>query len=207
MENLYTKWCVTHDRFLDYVLVFDIQLINGSSFEEESPIIGSAQVILTDEKWLTDPATDVSFVENVHFDFNDDKNWNELTPYEYLEDTLSSTRYGQEGGTYGKIARILKVNIDEAYRGNGYFHFLFERILDILKKFDVDFVALMPSPFGKGEEGVIRSIELGEPKEKDGERRLQTLYAKYGFKKCANKGIPYMTLHLSLDKNCINSQT
>ncbi|QST02572.1 hypothetical protein IMZ31_24285 (plasmid) [Pontibacillus sp. ALD_SL1] len=196
MYGLYTEWKTTHHDLFDYVLLLEVRLLSAASLEPTE--IGTAQVVMTDEKWLGDRGN-LPLVDYVHYDFNDERNWYERTPYEYLEDTLRCTRYGQGGGTHGKLARILKVEIHREYRGNGHFHFLFGRILDMLKKWDVDVAALMPSPFGdcdRDPDGDPFSVKVGLPEEGEAERRLQTLYSRYGFEKCDNEGIPYMTLRL-----------
>jgi GNAT superfamily N-acetyltransferase len=196
MEYYYVEWnrgaqSLYEEIKGDYVMSYDVSL---KVYQDDTYVCAaSAEVILTDERWIKNKGN-LSLVEHVHYDFNDEMNWNDYTIYEYLEDTLRCTNYGLDGGTNGKIARILKIQIQPEFRGNGHFSYFLERIIPTLLKWDVNYISLMPQPFGN----IYPNECSDEEKEKildGGIIRLQNFYSRFGFKILANEGIPYIIFY------------
>lgn len=201
-DNQYVEWLrgaqAAYEQYMgDYVMSFDLAL---KVYAEHTYVTaGTAELILTDERWIENKGG-LSLIEHLHRDYNDKLNWNEPTIYEYLEGTLLHTNYGMEGGTNGKLARILKIQINEEFRGNGYFSFFLKSILDILKKMDVDFMALYPQPFGENTYPDGLSDVQKEAFLQKGTERLRNFYARFGFEVCGNDGYEYMTFDVKKQK-------
>lgn len=194
-ENVWTEWRENesknfHDMTGSYILDFDIPLNAWGHelerHEERVVNLGKASLHITDEAWIQEKG-DYSLIDHVHMDYNDDMNWNEYTLYEYLEDALRSTKYGQEGGVHGTVAVLHKIEILPEFRGNNLFPYYLNSIIHSCRKFKVDFVVLQPHPFG-GEGFNPEQRELGI-------LRLRRFYSKFGFKDVPiSEGNAYMML-------------
>jgi GNAT superfamily N-acetyltransferase len=193
-EQVWTEWHESenkwhHEMAGGYILGFDIPLKTwGDHFgsEERTVTIGKASLHLTDESWIPDRG-DLSLIDHVHMDFNDEMNWNEYTLYEYLEDGLKCIKYGQKNGAFGTVAVLHKIEILPEYRGNGLFPIYLKSIIHSCRRFKTDFVALLPHPFG-GTGFNPEEMELGKLK-------LRRFYSQFGFQEVPlEKGTPYMVL-------------
>lgn len=173
---------------MEFQVVLETENMNTDKSDERFVTIGQAKVHIVDQQWLEDNFMDL--IEQIHFDFNAELNWNEPTIYEFLEDSLKCVDYGQEKGLQGKIAVLHTISIRKEYRGQGYFPEFMNRIIDYVKKFSCDYLILQPCPFG---EAWIDPIKLEK-----GIQRLRRFYETFGFRNYPiEKGKPYMYLSLS----------
>ena len=172
-----------------YLLDLDIPLKTfgwNADLEEGLIELGKANVHIVDESWLKGLRT-LPLKQQLHYDFNDEMNWNAITSFEYLEDALDSIQYGEANGFQGTLAVLHKIHILPSYRGHSLFAHYMESIIELLRKMKVDYIALQPHPFGEEEMDVIE-LEVGKLK-------LQRFYSQYGFKEYPiEKGVPYMVL-------------
>jgi len=198
MENkVWIEWKNDEDAnslnnfFGGYVKSINISL-NTLNVQSEVVTIGKAFLHLTNEKWINEPA-EYSIMEHINMDFNSEVNWNETTVYEYLEDALKCIHYGTEDGIKGTVAVLHKIEIDNEYRGKGYFVPYMNAIVEKCQTLQVDYLSLQPHPFGGAR---LLNEHLQEAISK-----LRGYYERFGFRNIPiTEGVAYMLLDLNYRK-------
>lgn len=161
------------------------------NFKVDEQLVGKAAIQITNESWLNNNPARVGdsslLIEAIHFDYNDEMNWNELTLYEYLEDALISVSFTDCDMYRGKTIAVLhKISIENAFRGQRYFSPFFQDVIHLLKEaYGVDIVLLQPHPFGE-------NCDVNK-----GKAFLKDFYSRFGFvevplDKKMQEGTPYM---------------